>query len=319
MSSNPFAILDDSGDEGPKKIKTVEKKAAKPKPTKPKVAEPSKVDQNRRPNQHDRNTKFGRGGRAPARDGKRAYDRRSGTGRGKEGKKGGGGAHNWGSDKNEARQAEGHVEEGAVGEAPPKEDETENNEAPAPAEEAEVVPEPEPEPEEITISYEEYMATKDNLDNDAFAPVKEREVDDEFAGKKVAAVVIDESFLVMGGGKQKKKKNKNNNQKRNITPDFRVKSSTDGGGDERQRDGGRGRGRGGGRGGRDGGRGGRDGGRGGRDGGRGRGRDGGRGRGGRDGGRGRGGRGGRDGGGRGGRGRGDGGINVMDSSAFPSL
>ena len=40
-SSNPFAALDDSGDEAPK-AKAVEKKATK---AKPKVAEPSKVDQ----------------------------------------------------------------------------------------------------------------------------------------------------------------------------------------------------------------------------------------------------------------------------------
>ena len=41
-STNPFAALDDSGDEAPA-AKVVEKKAAKPKPAK--VAEPSKVDQ----------------------------------------------------------------------------------------------------------------------------------------------------------------------------------------------------------------------------------------------------------------------------------
>jgi plasminogen activator inhibitor 1 RNA-binding protein len=47
-----------------------------------------------------------RGGRVPSREGKRAYDRRSGTGRGREIKKSGGGARNWGSDQNEARIAE---------------------------------------------------------------------------------------------------------------------------------------------------------------------------------------------------------------------
>ena len=43
QSTNPFAALDDSGDEAPP-AKVVEKKAAKPKAP-PKVAEPSKVDQ----------------------------------------------------------------------------------------------------------------------------------------------------------------------------------------------------------------------------------------------------------------------------------
>lgn len=247
----------------------------------------------RRPNHNDRNTKFGRGGRAPSRDGKRAYDRRSGTGRGREIKKGGGGARNWGSDKNEARQAEGFVDE--AGQEPTMEDTTENN---ADNEDAAVEEEPAPEPEEDkTMSYEEYLASKKGPETAAFKPVQEREVSNEFAGMKLAKKDEEEDFLVMGGGKQKKSKQKKTDTKvSTITPEFRVASSS---GDDRTRDGG--------------GRGGR--GRGGR------GRDGGRGRGGsRDGrgrdGRGRGGRG----GGRGERGRGqDQGLNVMDQSAFPSL
>ena len=262
----------------------------------------------KRPNQGDRNTKHGRGGRAPARDGKRAYDRRSGTGRGKETKKGGGGARNWGSDKNEARQNEGHVEEGAEAPADAKDpvgDDTERNEEPAVEEE----PEPEPEPEDNTMSYEEYMASKADPDNAAFAPVKEREVEDQFSGLKLAKKEEVEEFMVMGGGKQKKPKQKKNNTKTTLTPAFRVKRSDDG----ERREGGRGRGGRDGRG-RGGGRGGGRDGRG-RGGGRdGRGRGGGRG-GGREGGRG----GGREGRGRGGGGRGGGGLNLGDASAFPSL
>lgn len=243
----------------------------------------------KRPNNNDRNaTKHGRGGRTAPRDGKRAYDRRSGTGRGRDTKKGGGGARNWGSDKNEARQNEGHVEETALDE--PKEEGTENNEA---VEEAEAEPEPEPVVDN-TVSYEDYLASKQNPDNEAFAPVKEREVANEFAGLKVKEKEVEDTFM-MTGGKQKKKKEKKNNEKQTLALDFRVASSS--GGDDRGDRGGRGGGRG--RGGR--GRGGRDGG--------------GRGRGDRGGGRG--GRG----GGRGGRGRGGGrggGIN-LDSSAFPSL
>lgn len=281
MSTNFFAALDDSGDEAP-----ANPVAEKKQPSKPKVAEPSRVDQRKRPDQGDRNTKYGRGGRAPARDGKRAYDRRSGTGRGKEIKKGGGGARNWGSDKNEARQAQGHVEEGeGEEEEEPKkpEDEADNSGQEGQEyrkEEQEEVPQQDP--EEGKLTYEEFMSVKANPDNEAFAPVKEREVSNEFSGMKVSKVVNDEEFMVMGGGKQKKNKQKNNANKRSITPDFRVAS-----GDDMQRSGRGGRGRGG--------------------------RDGGRGRGGR-GGSGRGGHGGRS----GGRG-GDGGVNVMDESAFPSL
>ena len=78
---------------------------------------------------------------------------------------------------------EGRVEEAALEEQPPKEEETENNEAVE--EQVEKEPEPEPEPEDKTMSYEEYMANKQNPDNEAFAPVKERELTNEFAGLKV--------------------------------------------------------------------------------------------------------------------------------------
>jgi plasminogen activator inhibitor 1 RNA-binding protein len=256
----------------------------------------------KRPN-NDRNTKFGRGGRGPVRDGKREYDRRSGTGRGKETKKDGGGAHNWGSDKNEARQAEGGVKEDgqdATTEEVAKEERKERKE--------EYVPEPEPEPvEDKTISYEEYLATKKGAENPLLAPTKMREVSSEFAGLK-PKVVEEEDFLVMGGAKQKRKKEKKEEEKPKIELAFRVESAASS--DDRGLGEGHGRGR---REGRGEGRG-----RGGR-GGRGGGRDGGRGdRGPRGSGRGDG-RGSR-GAGRGGRGpRGSSGINPLDESAFPSL
>ena len=79
-SSNPFAALDDSGDEAPKAKAPAKKSSSKT------VAPASKPDPKSKPKNNDRNTKHGRGGRV-ARDGKRAYDRRSGTGRGKEIKK----------------------------------------------------------------------------------------------------------------------------------------------------------------------------------------------------------------------------------------
>jgi DNA-binding protein H-NS len=302
-------------------------------------------------NNHDRNTKFGRSGRGPSRDGKRAYDRRSGTGRGKELKKGGGGARNWGSNDEEARQGMQTDEvadqleqvvklETEGGEAPP---EDAGEEEPK-VEEEEAV---EPEPEDKTMSYEEYLESKkQQSDNPLLAPVQERQLDaSEFANVK-AKVSVTEDFLVMGGktegGKSKKKSKEKVVQK--IDTGFRVQSGSS--------EGGRGRGRGGGRfgdregggryGDREGGRfGDREGGGRGRygdrdgegGGGRGRGRygdrdgegGGGRGRyGDRDGeGRGRGGGRGR---GRGARGPGRGGdgggrssVNTMDPNAFPAL
>jgi plasminogen activator inhibitor 1 RNA-binding protein len=166
----------------------------------------------RRPNQHDRNTKHGRGGRAPPRDGKRQYDRRSGTGRGKEIKKDGGGAHNWGSDKDEAKTMEEmvNVEEVAADEEP------KNEEAPAFEEEPEHEPEPEPE-QDNTMTYAEYMASKGKKEENAG-----REVENEFKGISVASKKAEEDFLVMGGGKQKKAKKKKDDEKRIVDVGFRV-------------------------------------------------------------------------------------------------
>lgn len=235
---------------------------------------------NSRPNNNDRNTKGGRGPRV-ARDGKRTYDRRSGTGRGKEIKKGGGGGRNWGSDKNEARKNEGPVDESTPI---------------VPAEEAEA-PETEPaveepavvEEEDKTMTMEEYLASKAGkvAGEELFGAKKEKTVvDNEFAGKE-AHVVVEEDFLVMGTGKKTRKRaNKKEVQKLDVN--FRVASST--GPRPRRDDDKRGEGRGGGRGDR------RRSDR--RGGGRGEGR-----------GRGRGGR------GSGGRG----GIRVDDVNAFPSL
>ena len=209
----------------------------------------------------DRHTKGGRGGRAPARDGKRTFDRKSGTGRGREISKGGGGGHNWGSDKNEAKKAEGPVTEG---DEAPAEENGEENDAKEP------VAEPE---EDKTMSYEEYMASKTKPDSVAFKPIAQRTVENEFAGK-AGSRKEEEEFLVMGGGKQLKKKGQKKDDKAKLVLDFKVKSAT--GGDDRgpRRDG-KGDRRGSGGGGRDGkrdgrrDRGGRGGGRGGRSGGRG--------------------------------------------------
>ena len=264
---------------------------------------------------NDRDKKGGRGGRIPARDGKRAYDRRSGTGRGKEIKKEGGGGHNWGSEKIDAKKAEGPVTEGVEEiNTPEEEPETEV------AEEAAVEvkePEPEPEPEDNTISYDEYLAMKARPDSEAFKPLEARKVENEFTGK-ASAKKETEDFLVMGGGKQPKKKGLAKKEPEKLLLDFKIKSAiTDDREGGRRREGG----------GRDGG--GRDGGGGGRREGGER-RDGRGGRGGRSGGdrgdrgdrggrRERGGRGGVGGGGGGGGGRGSKGLDTSDASAFPSL
>lgn len=292
--SNFFAALDDSDNEGAKAPAPAATKKSAPK--KPTVVEPSVVKDRPRKND-DRNTKGGRGGRAPARDGKRSYDRRSGTGRGRETKKEGGGGHNWGNDKNDAKKAEGPVVEGSeVANTPESEGGEPKVEAVEPVVEEVKVEEP-PE-EDKTISYDEYLATKATPDNAMFKAISIREPDNEFSGK-AAAKKVEEDFLVMGTGKALRKKTGGKKEKQTFVADFKIKALFPGENDRDQGDrkdrgdrkGGRGEGR------RDGGRGGGRGGRGGRE---------------RNGGRG-------GGGGGGGRGNTKRGLDTNDASAFPSL
>jgi len=281
MSSNSFAALDDSGDEAPKS--NVVAPASKKASSKTVDAPASKPDPKSKPKNTDRNTtKHGRGGRPPARDGKRTYDRRSGTGRGKETKKDGGGARNWGSDKNEAKKMEGRINE-------------QEDVAPAAAvaevEEKTVdVPVEEVEPPKVdnTISYADYIASKGEKEEKSL-----RETKNEFAGVSIAEKKEEESFMSMGGGKKKKDKKKNETEKKSIAVGFRHKKV------QVDSEGGRSEGRGEGRGDSRGGRGDSRGGRGDRRDGRGRGR-----------------------GGRGPKSsstKKPQGINVQDESAFPSL
>lgn len=282
MSNNFFAALDDD-DEPPKVV--APKVESKPTQVAPKK-------EHRRPNNNDRNTKHGRGGRAPPRDGKRAYERRSGTGRGKETKKDGGGSRNWGSHKNEARTNQGTVVEGEEGEKLNDEPEKRTQDV----EEEPVVE------EDKTLSLEEYMMQKALPDSAAFKPKEAPKFENVFVNV-APKTAVEEDFLVMGEGKKERVRD-SKKEKQAVLTGFRVAPSDagqDGDGHGRTDSrGGSGRGE----------RGNRRDGRGGRGGGR---RDGGRG------GRGSG----RDGRGRG-RGRGTSGgrsdqVNVMDSNAFPSL
>jgi plasminogen activator inhibitor 1 RNA-binding protein len=255
MSKNFFAALGDSDDEAPVVTKKVEEKnSSSAKPTGSGADAPAKRDS--RPRNDDRNTKRGRG-RPPARDGKRSYDRRSGTGRGKEIKKGGGGPRNWGSDKNDARTAEGTLQEGeeVPADAAPVA-EGANNEGNEEVVKEEVVVEEE---EDKTMTLTEYLSSKENPDSELFRPKAAKELDDEFAGMTMRKDV-EEDFLVMKGAKAPRKKgNKKDEEAAKVDVGFRIKSTTE---DNRRRDDRGGRregGRGGDRGPRRGGRGGRGG------------------------------------------------------------
>jgi len=237
MSNNFFAALDDDDDVN---VKVVPPK----KEQKPQGGKHEKAGKDNR-RQNDDSKRHGKGGRGSGRGGKREFERKSGTGRGKEIKKGGGGARNWGSDKNEARTAEGSAAEGLNQGNPDIPEET--------------VEEPIVEEVDNTISYEEYLKKKTIPNNKAFADREERTVDNEFANLKPKEIAKEEDFLVMGGTKQQKKREKTK-EKKTVDVGFRS-APTNQNDDRRDGRGSRNRGRGE-RGGRRDGRGGRGRGRG---------------------------------------------------------
>jgi len=116
QSTNFFAALDDSDDEAgtPQMTKRQPVSITASSTRGTTTATDAKKNDRRsgnHNNEHRNNNNKGSRVRPAARDGKRTFDRRSGTGRGKEIKKGGGGARNWGSDKVDARSGEGALDE----------------------------------------------------------------------------------------------------------------------------------------------------------------------------------------------------------------
>ena len=157
-------------------------------------------------------------------------------------KKGGGGAHNWGSDKNDARKAEGHIDDNEKVEEKAEDPSNEECEKKEP-----VIVEEE---EDKTISLEDYLKNKKAVsDSGIFGPKEEKTLDSEFSGA-VAHVSVKEHFLVMGSGKTLRKKGSEKKKSTQVDVGFRVGREND----VRRRDDGDRRG---GRGDRRGGRGGR--------------------------------------------------------------
>jgi plasminogen activator inhibitor 1 RNA-binding protein len=241
-TTNFFAALDDSDDEKPKVAAPVKKATTNNKSSNAATKTNGGGGANNRRRQNnggnDRNTKGGRGPRA-ARDGKRTYDRRSGTGRGKEIKKGGGGARNWGSNKDEAKKSEGRVYENELSR---KEEEA----TAPPAETQEPEEEETPEEPEVTMTLAEYYENKKNQAPILLGPRKEvdvEEIESEFAGK-TAFVSSEENFLVMGTGKSLRKKKSGKKEVKTIDLNLRFSgeggSSGGGGRDGGDRRGGRG-------------------------------------------------------------------------------
>jgi len=252
--SNFFAALEDSGDEveQPKpKSKSKEIVVSNKNDRKSNLSSSNKAEFDRSRSDHHRQQERAkksssgqRSGRSAPREGKRAYDRRSGTGRGREIKKSGGGARNWGSDKNDARHAEGMFEGGSREEDEDKMKSSDTNGADVNQDEdisesvegalsnVDLNADEETQPkEDKTMTYEEYLEERDSkrAESEAFKPldVKEYE-DDAFAGfaVKTKSGLEDETFIATGNRvKQPKKKNKikaKNEKNKKIVPSFRV-------------------------------------------------------------------------------------------------
>lgn len=231
---------------------------------------------------HEGRGRGGRGGRgrgdrdangAPPR--KREFDRHSGTGRGREISKDGGGGHNWGNEKAEAHNAEklNEIPPDIIEEEQGKADASAAWEADAKPEEA-VVEAPVPEPEPETFTLDEFLAKREQARTNAalFGAVSERTVNtEEYAGLKTKEEE-EVTFMALGGAKGSKAKKTDQRSsavKTNQVVELGFKnaslaaqsSSNDDSGRGRGGRGGRGRGEGGrsdrGEGGRGGGRGGR--------------------------------------------------------------
>jgi len=152
------------------------------------------------------------------RPGKREYDRRSGTGRGKETAKGGAGAGNWGSDEAEAHSLEGQsaATAAAVADGVPKEGEeapaTDAAAAPA-AESTETVAAADDEPAVRTLAA--YLSEKKG-NTAAQATRKAGEGQDESAYKNYQPFKKEEEslFAVEKSAKEKKTKEKESKEKK---------------------------------------------------------------------------------------------------------
>lgn len=118
----------------------------------------------RGPRDRGERSERGRGNRGPRRE----FERRSGTGRGKEASRQGGGAHNWGNKADPAEQlAEADLQEGAK----PVSDE----------ENAEEVPVEEQEEEEVQLTLDEYLEKqKSSRSGELFAEVEVRQISNDF-------------------------------------------------------------------------------------------------------------------------------------------
>lgn len=182
-TKNIFACLD-SDDEEPVVQQTPTTTTTKVTATK-KVVPTAKVLSRDYVKEHKRvDKRDGRGNPSGAsiKGRRRDHDRKSGTGRGRENSKRGGGAHNWGSEKNAVDlAAEGGISSKAV------QDNIESDEQPEGSDEIAVEEEEE---EDNEMSLDEYLAQKELARcGEQFAAIEVRRVKNEFSD---AALIVKE-------------------------------------------------------------------------------------------------------------------------------
>lgn len=210
---NIYACLDSDEDEKPKvkTTKVVEKKDTK----KPTFEAPIERDPKSAPkkDQHSRHGAKDHHNPNPdaAKDGKkRQFDRRSGTGRGKEVAKQGAGGSNWGSDKLEALQAEKHI----AGDAEAPKESVDDDKV------VEVAEPVVPEPTVFTLDeYNRKRAEVQKTDSEAFSEVKLREVVADFSGLKSASNEGEADFITLGSAKTVRGKKDQRSGSKNVVLD----------------------------------------------------------------------------------------------------
>lgn len=176
---------------------------------------------------------------------KRQFDRKSGTGRGKEVAKGGAGGANWGNDKLEALKAEKHI----AGDAELPEEVVEEPE--------EAVEPVAPEPTVFTLDeYNRRRAEQGKPKSEAFNEIEIRQVSADFSGLKTKEDDNQDNFIALGAAKAAKAKKEQRSSNKNVVLDVAFSAAPTEQPDRERRGGDRERGGRGGRGGRgDGGRG----------------------------------------------------------------
>lgn len=212
---NPFAALESDDDEDFVKVqsskKTDSKGSKKPTQTQQKPAATTVATSSDNGNANktsgrggggrgdtrNKGRGAGRGGKETGdrKNGKREYDRRSGTGRGSEVAKGGAGKGGWGTNEDEIAHQRKELEsvESTTAEA-----NTTNKAA------VQEEPEEPVEPEKPTFTLDEFLAKRDasRQSSSVFSSMEVRQVTEDFKGLKTKD--DDQSpFIVLGGGKTK--------------------------------------------------------------------------------------------------------------------